>query len=672
MHIQSFYHMNLLTTREKEKHPVTDRRIIFISENCQFKASYKIDATSIIKMKTEGYLDYESAKESQDHFEMLMTQLEIEGIAPPYHMHIEMKNVNGADKRCRDYIKTRLDKLFEDKIIGPSAVISPSIFIRTIGKIYQKLNPKFNYRFFKTLIEAEQYLLKVSGNEKISSIAEFNINDDEKGVFYYRSKSVSFIKKPKWQYHAKDGSVNVNITLLNNNCVFMQCIGKSNIQQISENAKVSFEISKEMNKKPLTLILDISKMEMPNIKVKRYAAEITEQTNKLWEYQYIIAPPGLKTMYQIFKLFSPKSMANSKPVNNIQEAFDHCLKTHQSNKEPENLAISERTDLKKLSKKELIEKIRKIEADQSSNNNLIFKMLSRITWDSSFEPEYIKTVDESDASFDLINCINILQNDIYSMVNELKEFNRNLELQVAHRTRQLNQQNDELIKVNRELDNFVYSVSHDLKAPLASILGLLNLMNSETDSHKKEEYYVLIKKSLSRLNNFIFDILHLSRNNRSAIEKHEINLKQMVEEVLEDIDYIEGPDKIKTEITVNSSSIFINDQKRITILLKNVLSNAFKYNLAAYRKAYVKVEAEINAVECKIVISDNGMGIAKEHQDKIFDIFYRATSKSTGTGIGLHLVKEVVNKLNGKISLESQLGEGTTFTIILPNYSWDN
>jgi len=664
--------MELLTTKEIEKPPVACRRITFVSENGQFTASYQLEANSIIKLKSAGYLDLESTKESQDHFEMLMTQLEIQGIPPPYYLHISMQDVNGADKKSRDYVKTRLDFLFEEGIIGPSAVVSPNLFIRTIGIVYQKLNPKLNYRFFKTSIEAEQYLLKVSGNENISSLAEFSLNDDENGVFYYQSHAVNYLKKPEWQYHAKDGSVDVTIALLNNHCVLMQCIGKSNIHQITENAKVSFEISKAMNNKRLTLILDISKMQMPNMKVKRYAAEITEQTNKIWEYRYIIAPTGLKTMYQIFKLFNPKSLANSKPVDNIQEAFNHCLQKYQTRTQPEKQVISERSALNHLSKKELIEKIRKMEADQYRKNNQIFKTLSRITWDSSFEPEYIKTVDESDAYFDLINCINILQDDIYNMVNELKEFNRNLERQVAQRTQQLNQQNEELVKLNHELDNFVYSVSHDLKAPLASILGLLNLLNKETDSDKKAEYFDLIRKTLSRLNGFIFDILHLSRNSRSAIEKNEINLEHMVEEVIEELDFIERSDLIKTEIQINSSAVFINDQKRISILLKNLLSNAFKYSLSSHRDSYVNVEAEIDAIECKIIISDNGMGIAEEHLNKVFDIFYRATSKSSGSGIGLHLVKEVVDKLNGKISLESQLDKGTTFTIVLPNYSWDN
>ena len=661
--------MDLPSIMEKAP-PAVDQEITFVSENGQFKATYLLNNTPIIKLCSEGYMDFESASESQDHFEMLMTHLEVSGVPPPYFIHIKMDKINGADKKTRDFIKQRLDVLFEKNIIKTGAVVSPNVFVRTIGKVYQKLNPKLNFQYFKTSIEAEQYLLKQSGNEKISNLDEFWSNTDEKGVFYFRSYPVSYLRRSEWQY--TDASVKVHVALLNNQCLLMQCIGKSNIHQISENTKISHEIFKEMNGKPLTLILDISKMEMPNVRVKKYAAEVTHQTNKLWEFRYIVAPKGLKTIYQVFKLFQPKSLENSKAVESVEEAFKNCLKKQQNRKNNEKGVISDRAELKQLSKKQLIEKIRDMQANQYRKNNLLFKSLSRITWDSSFEPKTIIVTDESDPYFDLINSINILQNDIYTMVNELKGFNRNLEKQVKERTQQLNEQNDELTKVNRDLDNFVYSVSHDLKAPLASILGLVDLMDIETDNGKKAEYNELIKKSLLKLNEFILDILHLSRNGRTAIEKDEINLKEMIEEQLDELHFIEGAHLIEKTINIKSSSHFINDKKRISILLKNLLSNAIKYNMAGYRDAYVKVEAEIDAVECRLSISDNGMGIAEEHQDKIFDIFYRATSKNTGTGIGLHLVKEIINKLNGKITMRSTLDAGTIFYVTLPNYSWDN
>lgn len=661
--------MDLPSIMEKAP-PAVDQEITFVSENGQFKATYLLNNTPIIKLCSEGYMDFESASESQDHFEMLMTHLEVSGVPPPYFIHIKMDKINGADKKTRDFIKQRLDVLFEKNIIKTGAVVSPNVFVRTIGKVYQKLNPKLNFQYFKTSIEAEQYLLKQSGNEKISNLDEFWSNTDEKGVFYFRSYPVSYLRRSEWQY--TDASVKVHVALLNNQCLLMQCIGKSNIHQISENTKISHEIFKEMNGKPLTLILDISKMEMPNVRVKKYAAEVTHQTNKLWDFRYIVAPKGLKTIYQVFKLFQPKSLENSKAVESVEEAFKNCLKKQQNRKNNEKGVISDRAELKQLSKKQLIEKIRDMQANQYRKNNLLFKSLSRITWDSSFEPKTIIVTDESDPYFDLINSINILQNDIYTMVNELKGFNRNLEKQVKERTQQLNEQNDELTKVNRDLDNFVYSVSHDLKAPLASILGLVDLMDIETDNGKKAEYNELIKKSLLKLNEFILDILHLSRNGRTAIEKDEINLKEMIEEQLDELHFIEGAHLIEKTINIKSSSHFINDKKRISILLKNLLSNAIKYNMAGYRDAYVKVEAEIDAVECRLSISDNGMGIAEEHQDKIFDIFYRATSKNTGTGIGLHLVKEIINKLNGKITMRSTLDAGTIFYVTLPNYSWDN
>jgi signal transduction histidine kinase len=153
---------------------------------------------------------------------------------------------------------------------------------------------------------------------------------------------------------------------------------------------------------------------------------------------------------------------------------------------------------------------------------------------------------------------------------------------------------------------------------------------------------------------------------------HEINFNNLLDEIFEELNYMENSEQIRKEVKVNASAVFYNDDKRIAIVLKNLLSNAIKYSITTYREASIKIFININAIECKIIIVDNGIGIAQEHQEKIFDMFYRGTELSNGTGIGLHIVKEIMTKLNGKISFESTFGEGSTFHLSIPNLQLDN
>lgn len=641
----------------------------FISTNGNYQTIYDLSNAPLIKAVAKGYMDFESVEETYAHFDMLLNVVQMRGHHSPYYLCIDYSKVNGADKQSRDYFKKRVDRLFAEEILAAAAVISPSFFIRTIGTLYRKINPNLNYRFFRNEYEAMAFLQNTNISDPINGYQNLLNTDREEGTFYFLDKKVNFFKKKEWQY-AHD-QVKVHISLLNNQCILMQCTGKPNLNQIKANVATSKAIVESFKNQKLCLVLDISKMDMPSLKVKKFAAEVTSETKDLWTYRYIVTSSRLKTFYQIIKLFHSKALENSKAVSTLPEALKFCIQQKKEDNSQQE-TLSKKEDLMQLSKVELADKIRKLEMNQMRTSNSIFKTLSRITWDSSFTPAYLKIPEEKDPFFDLVNCVNILQDDIFSMMNELKEFNRSLERQVRERTEQLNQQNDELRKINTEMDNFVYSVSHDLKAPLASILGLVDLTQLENDPEKVGEYFALIKKSLIKLNNFIMDLLHLSRNNRTALSVHEINFNNLLDEIFEELNYMENSEQIRKEVKVNASAVFYNDDKRIAIVLKNLLSNAIKYSITTYREASIKIFININAIECKIIIVDNGIGIAQEHQEKIFDMFYRGTELSNGTGIGLHIVKEIMTKLNGKISFESTFGEGSTFHLSIPNLQLDN
>lgn len=228
-------------------------------------------------------------------------------------------------------------------------------------------------------------------------------------------------------------------------------------------------------------------------------------------------------------------------------------------------------------------------------------------------------------------------------------------------------QNEELKKINAELDQFVYSASHDLKAPLASIQGIVQVARMEKEKGDVYQYLDMIERSTIRLERFVKEIIQYSRNTRTQVEPVRIDFRQLIEEVFEDMRYLPQSQHIEKIIEVEEDAPFYSDARRLSIILNNLISNALSYYNPYEEHPYVRLHVEVHATEAIIRCEDNGLGIAPEHQDKIFRMFYRASTDSKGSGLGLYIVKEAVDKLQGKIELQSTLGKGTTFIVKIPN-----
>ncbi|UWX54937.1 PAS domain S-box protein [Maribacter litopenaei] len=233
----------------------------------------------------------------------------------------------------------------------------------------------------------------------------------------------------------------------------------------------------------------------------------------------------------------------------------------------------------------------------------------------------------------------------------------------------LERQNQELKKTNSELDSFVYSASHELRAPLASLLGLVNIMKKEKRSDDSLLNLRMMENSITRLDEFIGDIVQYSRNKHIEVVPEKINFSALISRSLEDFWYLENTQKIKVIKNIEEGDPFFSDNKRVMVLLNNFISNAIKYHDMEKTSPSIWINIKTNQKEAIIRIEDNGTGIAKENQDKIYNMFYRTTSKVTGSGIGLFIVKEILDRLKGTVSLESTLNKGSVFTIKLPNLS---
>lgn len=225
--------------------------------------------------------------------------------------------------------------------------------------------------------------------------------------------------------------------------------------------------------------------------------------------------------------------------------------------------------------------------------------------------------------------------------------------------------NEELQKTNDELNRFIYSASHDLRSPLMSILGIVQL--AKMDESTNHEYFNIIESSVNKLDKYVKSIIEYYQNSRSEENIEKADIKEMVNDI---IDMLRNQDQ-NTEFDVKdiSESEFAGDAFRLKVVLNNIIGNAIKYKHPDREKHKVSVKIETKPEIVKITVGDTGIGIDAEHLDKIFKMFYRAqiTNNKQGSGLGLFIVKESLNKVGGDITVSSVMNEGTSFEITIPN-----
>ena len=231
----------------------------------------------------------------------------------------------------------------------------------------------------------------------------------------------------------------------------------------------------------------------------------------------------------------------------------------------------------------------------------------------------------------------------------------------------LKEESVSLQKLNAELDNFVYHASHDLRAPLRSILGSLNLLKKEDNPAERASCVELIEGSISRLDTFITDLLSVSRNRKRENPLVHINFMVEVETAVAASYHVGSTQNLEVVTKVSQPCPFAADLTRVRVILNNLISNAIKYRRYNTARSHVTIEIWVDTKRAHLKISDNGEGVPESEINHIFDMFRRASERSEGSGLGLYIVKDVIQKLGGSISVRSTEGKGTTFSVSFPN-----
>lgn len=235
----------------------------------------------------------------------------------------------------------------------------------------------------------------------------------------------------------------------------------------------------------------------------------------------------------------------------------------------------------------------------------------------------------------------------------------------------ISNKNEELIKINNDLDNFVYTASHDLKAPVLNIEGLVYVLTKalkEGKMEKAETMIEMIQTSILKFKETIQALTEVAKTNKNIDDEVvKVDLKQLFEDIKLSID--DMVESASADISADFSKLGEEEVcfslANIRSLLINLMTNAIKYR-SPDRKPIIRLSFEKDNKLLIIKISDNGLGIAKEHQERVFQMFKRMHTQVEGTGIGLYLVKRIVENQGGTITIDSEVNQGTTFTLYLP------
>ncbi len=228
------------------------------------------------------------------------------------------------------------------------------------------------------------------------------------------------------------------------------------------------------------------------------------------------------------------------------------------------------------------------------------------------------------------------------------------------------QNHQELKKANEELDRFVYSASHDMRAPLSSLLGLINVAEKTQSPEEKTVCLRMMHERIGVMENFIKEVTDYSRNVRLPVKHVAVNVVRAINASLKELSFLAEREKTTIHVEVDANLTVTTDESRFAVVLNNLIANAIRYYDRSKPTPFITIRAGENPQQFWLSVEDNGMGINSEYIPHIFDMFYRATTIGEGSGLGLYIVQETVQKLGGAISVQSEEGKGTTFTLALP------
>lgn len=223
-----------------------------------------------------------------------------------------------------------------------------------------------------------------------------------------------------------------------------------------------------------------------------------------------------------------------------------------------------------------------------------------------------------------------------------------------------------LLEKNKELNTLIYKITHDLRGPVCSILGLVDLAK-KSGGEPDFNYLEKIGTTTLKLDHILHSLTETIYASDAAVKPDRIEFDALLTDIIEKFEFIDDYKKVTVYLKISAPNEFYSDKRILTSILQNIIENSYKYRNVSIPDPSIQIKIDFKENHALINIEDNGIGIDPEIEDKIFDMFYRGSNESSGSGLGLYLVKKGVDKLNGSIEIKSKLREGTLFTLKLPS-----
>ncbi len=217
-----------------------------------------------------------------------------------------------------------------------------------------------------------------------------------------------------------------------------------------------------------------------------------------------------------------------------------------------------------------------------------------------------------------------------------------------------------------EPNMFTYTVAHDLRAPLMSVKGLIDIMRRGEQTRHLDHYFNMMEKSVDKMSQSIDHILDQSKKDSAVVNAQPIDFRKLAKESTESLLYFAASQNVQLDFLVEQKQVFCSNPNLILSIINNLLSNAIRYR-DAMKRSYVFMRVIVDSRHAKIIVKDNGIGIEEDLQDKIFDKFFRVKDDPQGTGLGLFILKSTLDNLGGTVEVQSTIGLGTKFIVRIPN-----
>ncbi|WP_420576093.1 tetratricopeptide repeat protein [Ekhidna sp.] len=246
----------------------------------------------------------------------------------------------------------------------------------------------------------------------------------------------------------------------------------------------------------------------------------------------------------------------------------------------------------------------------------------------------------------------------YDVINEMHRLEQDARVQ--------KEKADLIEKKKIELDSFFYRISHDLKGPITSLMSLNYVAKLEVKDETALRFLDDYEKQANRLNTILDGLLNLTKMSFNEDSKQEIDFEKIIYDCISSYKFLANYDQVEFKIDVDPSIKFEAEWALINTVMQNLIENGIKYARTEDNQPFISISVKQKTDKILIDATDNGIGMDQETVEKIFTMFFRVNRKIEGTGLGLHILKRAIERLNGEVEVKSELGKGTTFSISLP------